>query len=209
MKLKRIVLALGAALALGTAQAQWVVSDPGNLAQGIINSAKEVVEASKNGQTLLKSFQETSRIYQQGKQYYDALKQVKTLVKNARKVQQTVLMVGDITDIYVTGFRKMLADTNFSPEELEAIASGYSILLEEAANAVADLKETVNENGLSIDDKGRIDLIDRCYEKVRSYRSLTQYYTDKNIGVSYLRAKKRRDTQRVLALYGTPEERCW
>ena len=28
----------------GTANAQWVVSDPGNLAQSIINSAKEMVE---------------------------------------------------------------------------------------------------------------------------------------------------------------------
>ena len=27
----------------GTANAQWVVSDPGNLAQSIINSAKEMV----------------------------------------------------------------------------------------------------------------------------------------------------------------------
>ena len=30
----------------GTANAQWVVSDPGNLAQSIINSAKEMVEST-------------------------------------------------------------------------------------------------------------------------------------------------------------------
>lgn len=30
----------------GTANAQWVVSDPGNLAQSIINSAKEMVETA-------------------------------------------------------------------------------------------------------------------------------------------------------------------
>ena len=32
-------------------------------------------------------------------------------------------------------------------------------------------------------------------------RSLVQYYTNKNIGVSYLRAKKRNDLDRVMALY--------
>ena len=36
------------------------------------------------------------------------LKSVNNLVKDARKVQQTILMVGDITDIYVTSFQKML-----------------------------------------------------------------------------------------------------
>ena len=32
------------------------------------------------------------------KKYYDALKSVNNLVKDARKVQQTILMIGDITD---------------------------------------------------------------------------------------------------------------
>lgn len=29
--------------------AQWVVTDPGNLAQGIVNSVNEMVETSENG----------------------------------------------------------------------------------------------------------------------------------------------------------------
>ena len=53
-------------------------------------------------------------------------------VKDARKVQQTILMVGDITDIYVNSFQRMLRDGNFRPEELSAIAFGYTKLLEES-----------------------------------------------------------------------------
>ena len=75
---------------------------------------------------LYTSFQETVKIYQQGKKYYDALKSVNNLVKDARKVQQTILMMGDITDIYVNSFQRMLRDGNFRPEELSAIASGYT-----------------------------------------------------------------------------------
>ncbi len=107
----------------GRASAQWVVSDPGNLAQGIIN-------ASKTATNMVSNFQETVKIYQQGKKYYDALKSVNNLVKDARKVQQTILMVGDITDIYVNSFQRMLRDGNFRPEELSAIAFGYTKLLE-------------------------------------------------------------------------------
>jgi len=54
-----------------------------------------------------------------------------------------------------------------------------------------------------------MDIIDVCYSRMLEYRSLVQYYTDKNIGVSYLRAKVRNDLDRVLSLYGLPSERYW
>ena len=158
---------------------------------------------------VLSLLQETVKIYQQGKEYYDGLRKVKNLVRDARKVQQTILMVGDITEIYVTSYERMLSDPYFTPEELSAIALGYTKLLEESANLLTDLKTVVNENGLSMNDKERMDIIDRCYTDMLQYRSLVQYYTNKNIGVSYLRAKKQNDLDRVMALYGSPNERYW
>ena len=63
------------------------------------------------------------------------------LVKGARKVQQTILLVGDISDIYVTHFNTMMGDPNFTVDELSAIAFGYNRLLEESSNLLLDLKE--------------------------------------------------------------------
>lgn len=143
------------------------------------------------------------------KEYYDALKKVKNLVRDARKVQQTILLVGDITDIYVNSFERMLNDPYFTVEELSAIALGYTKLLEESAHLLNDLKSVVNENGLSMSDKDRMDIIDKCYSEMVQYRGLVQYYTNKNIGVSYLRAKKQNDVDRVMSLYGSPSERYW
>lgn len=60
------------------------------------------------------------------------LKSVNNLVKDARKVSEIILMVGDVSEIYVTNFQKMLGDENFSSEELDAIAFGYTKLLEES-----------------------------------------------------------------------------
>lgn len=137
------------------------------------------------------------------------LKKVKNLVRDARKVQQTILLVGDITDIYVNSFERMLDDPYFTVEELSAIALGYTKLLEESAHLLNDLKTVVNENGLSMSDKDRMDIVDTCYSRMLEYRSLVQYYTNKNIGVSYLRAKKQNDVDRVMSLYGSPSERYW
>ena len=133
MKKKILMLCMGCFFISLTAKAQWVVSDPGNLAQGIINAAKNIVHTSSTASNMLNNFQETVKIYKQGKEYYDGLRKIKNLVRDARKVQQTILMVGDITDIYVNSFERMLSDPYFTPEELSAIAIGYTKLLEESA----------------------------------------------------------------------------
>ena len=113
------------------------------------------------------------------------MKSVHDLVKGARKVQQTILLVGDISDIYVTNFNTMMGDPNFTVEELSAIAFGYNRLLEESSNLLLDLKEVTTATGLSMTDKERLDIINRIYGEVLEYKNLTWYYTRKNIGISY------------------------
>lgn len=196
-------------LLAGRASAQWVVSDPGNLAQGIINASKNIIHTSKTATNMVNNFQETVKIYEQGKKYYDALKSVNNLVKDAVKVRNTILMIGEISDIYVTNFQLMLRDENYTPEELSAIAFGYTKLLEESNDVLKEMKDVVNITTLSMTDKERMDVVDRCYNRVRRYRNLVMYYTNKNISVSYLRSRKKNDMDRVLALYGSRSERYW
>lgn len=191
------------------AKAQWTVWDPSNFTQSIVNSTKEIVQTSSTAQNMIKNFQETVKIYQQSKEYYDKLKSVHNLIKDARKVQRTILMVGEISDIYIVNFQKMLSDPNFSYEELNAIAHGYTKLLEESAATLMEIKDVVNINGLSMTDKERIDIIEKTYIEMLNLKNLTQYYTNKNIGVTWLRAKKKQDLDRVMALYGDPIDKYW
>jgi len=209
MKTKIFLLAAMLAICSLSSKAQWIVTDPTNLVQSIVNTANEVIQTSSTAANMLKNFQEVQKVYTQGKQYYDALKSVHDLVKDARKVQQTILLVGEISDIYVNSFQKMIADENFSVEELAAIALGYAKLLEESSAVLTELKTVTSANGLSMSDAERMAFIDRIYNEVREYKNLVQYYTNKNISVSYLRAKKKNDTDRIMALYGSPSERYW
>ena len=209
MRTKIILLFSACLLLAGTARAQWVVSDPGNPAQGIINASKNIIHTSKTATNMVSNFQETVKIYEQGKKYYDALKSVNNLVKDAVKVRNTILMIGEISDIYVTNFQLMLRDENYTAEELSAIAFGYTKLLEESNDVLKEMKDVVNITTLSMTDKERMDVVDRCYNRVRRYRNLVMYYTNKNISVSYLRSRKKNDMDRVLALYGSRNERYW
>ena len=158
---------------------------------------------------ILSLLKETVKIYQQAKKYYDALQSVNNLVRDARKVQQTVLMLGDISGYYVNNFKKMLTDPNFTSAELSAIASGYTRILEESNGVLGDLKQVVNITTLSMTDKDRMDIVDSCHKEMKRLKNLTAYFTNKNISVSYLRAKKKADTQRVVNLYGDGSEKYW
>ena len=69
-----------------TTKAQFVVTDPTNLASGILNSANEIIQTSSTVSNVVKNFKEVEKVYTQGKEYYDKLKAVNNLVKDARKV---------------------------------------------------------------------------------------------------------------------------
>ena len=209
MKSRLIIMALTLLLSGHEVYAQWVVTDPTNFAGNIANTVKEIATASKTVNNTLNNFREVEKIYRQGKEYYDALQKVKTLVSDAYKVKETILMVSDISGIYVNSYKKMLSDKNFTPKELDAIAFGYARLLEESSECLKELKDVVNVTSLSMTDKERMDVIDRVYRDVKEYKGLVNYYTNKNISVSYLRALRAGDTERVLSLYGTASERYW
>lgn len=195
-------------LSLGV-KAQIPVTDGANITQSIVNSIQQIFHTSTTAENMINNFKETVKLYEQGKQYYDALKSVSNLIKDARKVQKTILLVGEISDIFVTNYQRMLTDKNFSVRELEAISFGYTRLLQEATDLLLELKTVIKETTLSMTDKERFDLIDRVYRDVKHYRNLVYYYTRKNISVSFLRARKKNDTDRVLQLYGTASERYW
>lgn len=206
--IKAIIVGV-ACLTAGAANAQWVVHDPGNLAQGIINTTKEIVETSATAQHTLDGFKETAKIFEQGRKYYDALKAVHDVVKGGVKVKKSIEMVADISEIYVRNYQKMLGDPNYTPDELSTISFGYAKLLSESADILQDLKNVVNVTGMSLTDAERLAIIDNAYRSLMNYRNLVRYYTNKTISVSYLRARKKNDMDRVIGLYGNPNEKYW
>lgn len=182
------------------AKAQWTVIDPSNLVQNI----KSAVQSSTTATNMVKSLQESIKIYNQSKAYYDALKSVHNIIKDARKVKLTLEMVSEITEIYTSGFNRMVSDPNFTVDELAAISAGYARLLEEGGALVAELKTVITGgNGLSLSDKERMDVVDQVYTKMLEYRNLTRYYTRKTISVSFIRSREKGDAHRVLHFTGT------
>ena len=165
--MKKTILLMAVCLCfIGKASAQWVVSDPGNLAQGIINTTKQIVQTSTTAKNTLDGFMEAQKIFQQGKKYYDALKAVHDVVKGGVKVKKSIELVAEISEIYVRNFQSMLADPNFTPDELSAISFGYAKLMSESSDVLQDLKNVVNITGMSLTDAERLAIIDNAYRSL-------------------------------------------
>lgn len=209
MKKYLLMALLGLSLFIPQAHAQWIVSDPTNFAGNIANTVKEIATASKTVKNTLAGFKEVEKLYNDTKKYYDALRKVNDLIGDAYKVKECILMVGDISEIYVTSYKRMLSDKNFRPSELAAMASGYTKLLELSGESLKELKSVAKSGVFSMNDSERMQAIDRIYTTLREYRSLVSYYTRKNISVSYVRAREKNDLASVKALYGNTASRYW
>jgi ppGpp synthetase/RelA/SpoT-type nucleotidyltranferase len=209
--MKKTILVITVALSIFTTrvQAQLTVIDPSHIATSIVNATNEIVQTASTASNMLNNFKEVQKVYNQSKEYYDKLKSVHNLVKDAKKVKDAILFVGEISDIYVNSFGKMLNDPNFRVEELSAIAGGYAMLLQESSDMLLELKDVVSVNGLSMTDAERMSLVGDVHDRIKKQRDLVNYYTRKNISVSYLRAKKKGDTDRILSLYGNANDRYW
>lgn len=209
MKKYLLIALFGLSLFVPQAQAQFVVADPTNFAGNIANTVKEIATASKTVENTLANFKEVEKLYNDTKKYYDALKKVNNLIGDAYKVKECILMVGDISEIYVTSYKRMLSDKNFRPSELAAMASGYAKLLEQSGESLKELKSVAKLGVFSMNDSERMQAIDRIYTTLREYRSLVSYYTRKNISVSYVRAREKGNLAEVQALYGSDSSRYW
>ena len=53
MKQLIVILCMGLCFHAYTVKAQWVVTDPMNLAQGIVNTTKQIIETSTTAQNMI------------------------------------------------------------------------------------------------------------------------------------------------------------
>lgn len=185
-----------------TASAQFVVADPTAFSQRALQQISNITEQIQQKYELVRTFKETSKIYNQGKEWYDGLKRVSTTVAEYQKIYETLQLTAEIVDLYGTNISRFRMDKNFSPAEVAYITDGYGKLLGESSRLVDDLNLGAKASSLSLTDKERLDMINTTFEKVRQHKALVQYYTNKNISVSYLRAKKKNNSEGVLRLYG-------
>lgn len=181
--------------------AQWVVSDPTNLAQSVINTARTVGQSEATRGAVLENVANTEKIFEQTRQYYEYLRTVNSYIKDVYEVKHTIEMAAEITSLYNTNIRDLASNPLYKTDEISAITFGYSKILEKCASALADLKSIVGTSRVSMTDKERLDVIERCHDKMLHYHKLLDYYTKKVQSVGMIRQETENSINTVISLY--------
>lgn len=168
---KWMLLALFCAVHFST-YAQWVVTDPGNLLQGIINMGKNISAVSQTAGETLKVYQQAEALYRENKKYYDALLTAKDFIKKTQKVGKSIQMVSDMGTMFTKDFSKFTADPRLSARDIDSYMRRYNRSIRLATEDLKELTKVVG-NGLSMSDKERMDRIDHYYSNIyTSYSDL-------------------------------------
>ncbi len=183
--------------------AQVVVSDPSNLAQSVVNTAKTIGQSEATRVAVLENVLNTQKIFEQTRKYYEYLKTINTVVKDAYELKHTIELASEITSLYKNNFQKISSDPIYTAEEISAISFGYARILDKCANALFDVKSIASSSSVSMTDKERLDILERSHEKMVHYKKLLEYYTRKVQAVSYVRNQTGEDIDGIVRLYGS------
>lgn len=74
MKTKHIVSLMLLLLTFGSVKAQFVVTDPANLAQSIVNTTQQIVQTSSTARNMINNFREVEKYTIKGKNTMTLLK---------------------------------------------------------------------------------------------------------------------------------------
>lgn len=175
-----------------TVKAQWVVHDPGNFAQLVSSYGKQLLTANNTFDNL----QEAQKIFQQGKKYYDSLREVHHLVKNARKVQTGISLSVKVIEEYNKTYSSIASDTHFTSKQLDVYRRQQSGIMEEIASVIDDLTKVITNTGMSMSDKERLDAIDRLYEEIVALHTEARGVNMQMLGES-MAVKTRKESVRL------------
>lgn len=107
MRKRLLLLCAGTFFLAGQIRAQWVVTDPGNLAQSIINMSDNIVHTSSTATSTAQNFAETVKIYQQYREQKDRLER-EAMLRNP----ETAYLVSD------EEFDRQLDELGWSPDAM-------------------------------------------------------------------------------------------
>lgn len=131
------------------------------------------------------------------------LEQISTVVRQAQRGVQVAklssTLIGKINTISTT----LASDNHILDYEYQDVSKRFGTMSDEVALAVKDLANTIQTNGTTMDDAGRLDLINKAYERISKVDNelggILQYYKM----VSRKRAKSDADRSSTARLYAS------
>ncbi|WP_324680838.1 hypothetical protein [Hymenobacter sp. GOD-10R] len=168
--------------------------------KALSTKANTLVNAGVVEQVLTKGFTEKNMLL--AKSWYDGLMQVSNTIKQYRRVRHIFERQTAIITIYSNYIGKFKQDPNLSPEQVAGMVRGYTVLIQESASYLDDLTAIVSPLKSKMTDAERMELIDALDDKVTHQYDLVNYFTRRNMAMSFRQNQAAKDLATIKQLYG-------
>lgn len=163
-RMKRILILFISILVSRSSYAQFPVTDFGNLSMKILDYIEYLSTATSTAENLAAS----EKIFTQSKEYYNALKDVHSLVKKCHNVEGCIALSAETLHAYRSTYSKVVSDANFSSSQRAVYQKQQENILVALAKNIEGLNHIIINTGMSISDKERLDAIDTYHERILS-----------------------------------------
>ena len=134
--------------------------------------------------------------------YFDELKQVKTVLAYYKRVKDIVEQQVQIVNEYKGAWALFKRDKNFTADELDYMFSIYSGMMEESSKNIDQLFLVVNAFVTQMSDAKRLEIINTVSDNVQQNLMDLKEFNEQNKMISLQRATEQGDIDYVKKLYG-------
>lgn len=172
--------------------AQIPVTDGANL----IMKGADYVEFLNTAVSTAEGLAETRKIFEQGKKYYDALKDVHDIVKKSKNVESCIQLSAETISSYQSTFSKLSSDVNFTPSQLNVFKKQQNNIISGIAKNIEGLNNIIINTGMSLSDKERLDAIDTYHARIVALHNKSRGLNFQMLGESET-INKRKEQKRL------------
>lgn len=188
MKTKMKIVAITATLILTSAlqpilKAQWLVTD---MPHTVITAAIKFIQSDAFGDIVegVKKLEQISNVVRQAK-------------RGVEIASRSTKLLGKINTISTA----LASDQHILPNEYAGLTKDFAKMAGEIQLAVGDLSNIVQANGTSMDDAGRLDLVNQAFSRIDKVENTLGQIYKKYYRISMSRAKTNEDIAATSKLY--------
>ena len=143
--------------------------------------------------------QKQKDLYQE---YFDELKQVKTIIAYYKRVSDIMDKQKQLVAEYKRSYALVQQDRHFSASEIKYMYAVYSGIIDESVKNLDQLLSIIESFTVSMSDAERLKIINRCADGIEQQISDLRKFNNQNSQLSLQRSKDLEEVNAVKKLYG-------
>ncbi|MBC9909118.1 conjugal transfer protein TraI [Chitinophaga varians] len=138
--------------------------------------------------------------------YFSELWKVKSAITYYQRIRDIIEKQKQLVEEYKHAYALLRQDKHFSQTEIDQIYTMYSGIISESLKSINDIFLVINSFSLQMSDGQRLEIIAEVAGKIDEYVADLRRFTQRNIAISFQRAKSTEDIYLLEALYGVQKQ---